>query len=315
MAKVDLDAYYAPTNATRLLRRHGEAGETPLRFFAYAPGLRYQRYFAEPEIRALEAEGRPTALRLQSIQTYHAVQLDRYVEYLETMNGEGQNYHSANVLPGGLDSPMLDLLNARHVVTLTDRSAPDALSGPDVELLENMEDAYPTIYEDDRVKVLEHENALPRAWIVHSARQSEPNKILQTLSRGEADPREMALLEKETPRLSQPENASEDRVSVVSYGADRIELDVSTGASGLLVLSEIYYPAWRAYVDGEPVSLYRTNYLFRGVPIPEGDHTVELRYESTSLRLGMAISSFTTLICVSLLVVAAVRRRRRNLRA
>ena len=315
MAKVDLDAYYAPTDATRLLRRDGEAGEIPPRFFAYAPGLRYQRYFAEPEVRALEAEGRPTALRLQSIQTYHAVQLDRYVEYLETMNGEGQNYHSANVLPGGLDSPMLDLLNARHVVTLTDRSAPDALSTPDAELLENMEDAYPTIYEDDRVKVLEHENALPRAWIVHSARQSEPDEILQTLSKGEINPRETALLEKEPPRLSRPNDASDDRVSVESYRPDRIELDVSTGASGLLVLSEIYYPAWKAYVDGEPVSLYRTNYLFRGVPIPEGEHTVELRYESTSLRLGMAISSFTALICVSLLVVAAVRRRRRNLRA
>ena len=152
IAKVDLDAYYAPTNATRLLRRDGEVGETSSRFFAYAPGLRYQRYFAEPEIRALEAEGRPTALRLQSIQTYHAVQLGRYVEYLETMNGEGQNYHSANVLPEGLDSPLLDLLNARHVVTLTDRSAPDDLSGPDAELLENMKDAYPTVYEDDQVE-------------------------------------------------------------------------------------------------------------------------------------------------------------------
>ena len=77
-------------------------------------------------------------------------------------------------------------------------------------------------------------------------------------------------------------------------------------------MSEVYYPAWKAYVDGEPVSLYRTNYLFRGVPVPEGEHTVELRYESATLRLGTALSLFTGLICVVLVAANAARRWRRS---
>ena len=121
IVETDLNDYYESTNVTRLLQPNGE---TPSRFFAYAPDLRYQREFMYPDIRALEGEGRPTALRIQSTQIYHAVHLARYDEYLETMNGEGQNYHSANVLPEGLDSPLLDLLNIRRVVV------PTGLSGP-----------------------------------------------------------------------------------------------------------------------------------------------------------------------------------------
>ncbi len=303
MVKTDLSTYYDPTEATQLLRPNGEE---PSRFFAYAPGLRYQRQFMKPRIRALEAENRPTALRIQSTQIYHAVHLARYDAYLEAINGETQNYHSANVRLEGLDSPLLDLLNARHVVT------PANLSEEDAQSIERLKDTYSAIYKDDQVKVFRNKEALPRAWIVHSARQANPKDILKLLDSGEVDPVETALLEKEPPRLTRPNDASADRVSVESYKPDEIKLDVSTGARGLLVMSEVYYPAWKAYVDGEPVSLYRANYLFRGVPIPQGDHTVELRYESATLRLGTAISLFTGLVCVFLVVANAVHRWRRN---
>ncbi len=81
-------------------------------------------------------------------------------------------------------------------------------------------------------------------------------------------------------------------------------MKTTTGAPGLLMLSEVYYPAWKAYVDGEPAPLYRADHLFRAVPVPAGEHTVELRYESRSLRVGTAISLLTVL---ALLALAAAR--------
>ncbi|MEJ7819596.1 MAG: YfhO family protein, partial [Rubrobacteraceae bacterium] len=125
------------------------------------------------------------------------------------------------------------------------------------------------------------------------------------------DPRKTALLEGSLPRLSIPEDPSNDRASVTDYENDRIQVRTSTDAAGLLVLSEVYYPAWKAYVDGEPVPVRRADQLLRAVPIPTGDHTVEMRYESGWLRAGMAISSVTVLLLVALTVAAAVRQRRR----
>ena len=57
-----------------------------------------------------------------------------------------------------------------------------------------------------------------------------------------------------------------------------MELESITRAPGLLVLGEVYYPAWKAYVDGESAPVYLTDHLFRSVRIPAGEHTVELHY-------------------------------------
>ena len=75
------------------------------------------------------------------------------------------------------------------------------------------------------------------------------------------------------------------------------------------MMSEMYYPAWKAYVDGHPVPLYSADYMLRAVPVPAGDHTVELRYESPSLTAGIVIS---LVFCATLvaLVVAKARTSR-----
>jgi len=152
--------------------------------------------------------------------------------------------------------------------------------------------------------VLERSDALPRAWIVHSTQRATPEEALDLLSSGDVDPLETALLEDPPTGLAEPDDPSADRASIAGYEPDRIELETTTGAPGLLMLGEVYYPAWKAYVDGEPAPLHRADHLFRAVPVPAGEHTVELRYESRSLRAGTAISLLTVL---ALLALAAAR--------
>ncbi|MBI1278668.1 MAG: YfhO family protein [Anaerolineaceae bacterium] len=73
---------------------------------------------------------------------------------------------------------------------------------------------------------------------------------------------------------AQPPNESA-AVNIVSYSAERIEIRVNTGdQAGLLVLSDAYYPGWTATVNSEPTHIYRTNIMFRGVPVPKGESTV-----------------------------------------
>lgn len=161
--------------------------------------------------------------------------------------------------------------------------------------------------------MLENEDALPRAWIVHSARQvSTGQEALDLLSAEQVDPRETALLEDIPPEVAQPEEPSGDRVSITEYGADSMQLESATGAPSLLVLGEVYYPAWKAYVDGEPTPVYLTDHLLRSVPIPAGEHTVELRYESWTLWAGMAISLFTLAALMALAGVTGAQRWRKS---
>jgi uncharacterized membrane protein YfhO len=58
-----------------------------------------------------------------------------------------------------------------------------------------------------------------------------------------------------------------------------------------LVISDPYYPGWSAFLDGKPAPLLAANYALRGVAVPAGEHTVELRYRSVPLQAGLAASA------------------------
>jgi hypothetical protein len=284
----------------------------PARYFGFNPYLvgenrsfHYNNRFREKgTAAALLASNLGTPAGLHSIQGYNAVQPARYYEYMKALNGQSQGYHNADVYPEGLDSPLLDLLNVRYMVL-------PSVVKPDESLLRELKKAHPTVYNDDRVEVLENRDALPRAWIVHSARQASQKDTLNQLGSGAVDPRRTALLERPPPDLDRPEDPSADRATVTNYEADQISLETTTGARGLLVLSEVYYPAWKAYVDDRPVPLYVADHVLRAVPVPAGEHTVELRYESWSLRVGLAVSLIAYLALIALAVAKARRRWKR----
>jgi hypothetical protein len=310
LVKIDLSRYYEPSAVAEFLR--AETDEEPARYFGFNPYLRgdnqsfhyNNRYTEKGTAPALLASNLGTPPGLHSIQGYNPVQPARYYEYMKALNGTSQGYHNADVYAEGLDSPLLDLLNVRYMVL-------PAAVNPDESLLRELKEAHPTVYKDDRAEVLENRGAFPRAWIVHSARQVPRSETLERLGSGAVDPRETVLLERPPPDLDQPEDPSADRATVTEYDADGISLETATGAPGLLVLSEAYYPAWKAYVDGEPAPLYAADHALRAVPVPAGEHSVELRYESWTLQAGLAVSLLAYL-ALAVLVISAARRRRRG---
>lgn len=303
--EMDLATYYQPSGAARFLQSQQE----PFRYFGYDPRSEVHietsspTQFTEPRVRALEVNNRAMLLGLQSIQGYNPMRIARYDEYMNALNGSKQDYHYTDVYEGGLNSPLLDLLNVRYVIIPADTTSEEPLG------LQQLERTHPTVYEDDQTKVLENQDALPRTWIVHSAQQvKSKEEALDLLSSGQLNPKETALLEEEPPEMSQPDDSSTDRASVSEYEPNRIQLESSTGAPGLLVLSEVYYPAWKAYVDGRPAPIYITDHLLRSVPVPAGEHTIELRYESWTLRIGIVISLVTSAVLVAVVLATGARR-------
>ena len=321
MRETDLASYYSPSGAARFLQ--SREGEEPFRYFGYDPELEESWHisspmlFVEPRTLALEANGRPMLAGLHSVQGYNPTHIARYDQFMSALNGDEQNYHFVDVYEKGLSSPLLDLLNVRYIIVPSHNSQEENRRGLQHSLrqFEGFEHTHPTIYEDGQSKVLENPNALPRAWIVHSARKEEnPKETLRLLGSGEVDPRQEALLEEDPPQqMSQPPGGSSaEQALVEEYGANSMKLKTSSGSAGLLVLSEVYYPAWKAYVDGEPAEVYATDQLLRSVPIPEGEHEVELRYESEALEAGITISMVACAVLVVLAFAAGVQYWRKS---
>jgi len=219
------------------------------------------------------------------------------------MNGRTQEYHESNVLQGGFSSPLLDVLNARFLVVPAEAppGRPDLL---------HLGQRFPTVHTDDQVRVLENREALPRAWIVHDARQVPEGEAVALMTSGQIDISKVAVLESAPPALAAPADESADSVTVLTHTPDEIDLTTRTDAPGMVVLSEVYDPGWKASVDGEEVPLVLADHVLRAVAVPAGEHTLELRYESRPLRLGLVLSGLTALAMLGIALALALRRFR-----
>ena len=80
------------------------------------------------------------------------------------------------------------------------------------------------------------------------------------------------------------------RVRVVESLAERTTVEVSAERAGWLILTDNFYPGWRAEVNGRGSAILRANFLFRAVRIPEGESRVVFRYRPASLLIGAALS-------------------------
>jgi hypothetical protein len=120
----------------------------------------------------------------------------------------------------------------------------------------------------------------------------------------EADPLELAIVEGD-----QAPAAGAGIATISRYDPNEVVLQVDATRGGLLFISEVYYPAWRALVDGEATEVLRTNTAFRGVVVPEGSHEVILRYSASEFRVGFMVSGLAATGVVAWLLIGLVGGR------
>lgn len=149
---------------------------------------------------------------------------------------------------------------------------------------------------------------LPRAIMisgVHFARTEQ--EVLDSLKSPTFDYRGIAVIEKEPP-FSITRQTNPGKVTINEYKNNSISLLTESKGNGFLLLSEIYYPGWNAYVDGNKSDVCRTDYCLRGVFVPAGNHTVVLRFEPSSFAKGTWGTLTTLLVCIAGIVVPRFRK-------
>ncbi len=190
----------------------------------------------------------------------------------------------------------------------------DSASNEAYVLRQRLPEHWRKVYEHDSVTIFENPNALPRAWMVPNSKAVSEEDALKAI-RGESkepfNPRELALLERPPltkVRLGIDEPFSQAEAKLLKYAPNWLVIETSSDKRAVLVVSEMNYPGWEATIDGQPAEIYTANYLLRGVIVPEGKHTVEMRYAAPAAKLGGIISALALLF----ISVALVKTRRRN---
>jgi hypothetical protein len=201
---------------------------------------------------------------------------------------------------GGRSSRLYDLLGARYL-----------LGSKEVTL---DWDKFSLVFDGDpAVNVFRNESAMPRAFLVHRAVVARDHEDAWTrLHQPDFDPTATVILEGGRELDGQPGAGEPAKVEVVRYESDLVEIELSSPVEGYLVLSDPYYPGWRAAVDGVPEPILKADYAFRAVEVPAGDHRVTMAFRPDAWRVGLAISVVTVLALVVFAAVSLLRRRARG---
>lgn len=237
----------------------------------------------------------------------------------------GNELHSFDVLHGrqGLDltftesrNPVLADLYAANYIIVPSRAAPDSLPG------------YESVLRDvpssvgERATVFRRVPPVPYARLIPGGFRAEPEQIVATVRQPRFPARRVVLFDSsaaiDVPPLSDslaaPLPDSLVRITHWEPGAMDIEI---TGwpedgpPTAFLLVSENWYPDWRAQVDGTPTPAVKGDGALLSVPVPRDVRTVELRFVSDEYRTGKRMT-WASLVAIALgLIIPPVRRRSR----
>ena len=206
-----------------------------------------------------------------------------------------QILHCVRSLSNCRNHPILSLLNVKYILTTT------RLDGDKLKLVFHQNDVY--IYENEEV--------LPKAFVLHNVKILPRDEIIRELKDEDFNPLDAVLLEQEQVLVdnhlawnfsNKIRKSSLSLVEVEHYSPTEIILKTNLTSPGFLVLSEIYYPGWEVYVDGERQTILRAYYVFRAVYLSKGQHVIKFVYNPASLRTGLYITFFAlfllTIVCM-----------------
>lgn len=221
--------------------------------------------------------------RVRSVVGYHGNELGRYEELTGWQIDWPDRVGNTN---------LRRLTNLRYLYTNSPQSAEGLrlVVGPVRNVAGN------TIY------LYELPDESPAAWVVPIAVKAPDENVLPTLLDPRFDVRRAALFapDANVPSLPVPPALPEPltidvRVDRWEPGHIALTLDQPAPGNAGLVVSENYYPGWRAAVDGKPASIGRVDYVLMGVALPAGARSVDLTFTSAAYSKGKTV----TLMCIA----------------
>jgi hypothetical protein len=158
------------------------------------------------------------------------------------------------------------------------------------------------IFHNERYKAYRNANALPRSFIVHETKiAADREASLRALLSPEFKPAAFAIVS-EPIGLANDSSVRSPTPVITRRTLNEVVIIADPSAPGLLVLSDSFYPGWKAFVDGKETAIHRVNHVMRGVLLSPGNHEVRFRYDPLTFKVGALISLGTVLLLTAFLI-------------
>ncbi len=205
---------------------------------------------------------------IESVEGYDPVYDARYEEFIAALNRQKPDItppfgFNRIIVVSTVASPLLPLLNVTYVLSL------DTVKDSGLELM----------YQEGRTKIYWYKKALPRIYPVESIIYADSKQhVMDALYHPGFDSARQAVVEEAIPILKSLINAT-DKIDVVTYGPAEIRVVSNFLSDHFVVIANMYDSGWKASIDSISTRIYRTNYVFQGIVVPKGNHSVVLYYQ------------------------------------
>ncbi len=254
-----------------------------------------------------------TPYHLESILGYETLFPSRIGGYFATMNsGIPTVSNSERYLDTikNYDSPLLDLAGVKYIVTLNRdkirKIDPNGYLRDDSINLKK----YSPVFNDRATVILENKSLVGNAYLNYSPIIA--NDDFDTLAKMVANKENNAAYTPDKLTLNYDSNLSPQIINIKQNLSGDISVDFVSKANGLLTIATTNFPGWHAVLDGKQAKIIKSNFLFIGIEIPPGNHSLRLTYRPTSFAYGMIVSTLTlaVLIVITLISVLSSRKAR-----
>ena len=237
----------------------------------------------------------------KSVGGYHPAKLRRYQEMIEHhISPEMQAAYKAIATAGGeMDSVdankfrVLNMLNTKYFI-------------------------FPAGQHRQTVPIL-NPHAYGNAWFVNKVQYvNNANEEIDALD--SIIPTETAVVDARFKDVlkgtTESYKDSLSSIRLTSYAPNRLTYETNNAQDGIAVFSEIYYPdGWHVTIDGQPAELARADYILRTMYVPAGQHTIEMRFDPTSLHVTEGIAYGALALLVIGIIVAVLTAKRKYVKA
>lgn len=237
----------------------------------------------------------------KSVGGYHPAKLRRYQEMIEHhISPEMQAAYEAIATAGGeMDSVdankfrILNMLNTKYFI-------------------------FPAGQQRQTVPIL-NPHAYGNAWFVNKVQYvNNANEEIDALD--SIIPTETAVVDARFKDVlkgtTESYKDSLSSIRLTSYAPNRLTYETNNAQDGIAVFSEIYYPdGWHVTIDGQPAELARADYILRTMHVPAGQHTIEMRFDPTSLHVTEGIAYGALALLVIGIIVAVLIAKRKYVKA
>jgi len=205
-----------------------------------------------------------TMYHLQSVDGYDPLYLMRFGQMMiasERGKSDISTPFGFNriVVSNKISSPIVDLLGVKYILSLTERDDPGLTK----------------VFEEGQTKIYQNNASFPRTFFVDRVvKAGSSQSAIDLMFDKTIDLRRTGIVED----LDNFEDSySSGSLKITRYTPNNISIQTKNSGKGFLIITDTYYPTWKAYIDKKQVKIYRTDFNFRGIVVPSGIHTVEFR--------------------------------------